>query len=264
LLAFATRERSQQRLECLRDINEWLKRGPDLNLMVPVKERSLEIFADEKRIDRLRGGRTSLFDEQLPLRSLACRICPIPLPVEIGPEVARGRPILVVENNDTWDSFCTWNRNASALSAVAYAGGGHGKGLAYDETFLDELLARCLASELLYFGDLDPMGISIGAGATRRRADRGVAPMNPAIELYSWLLEHGARQPFNSKHRSHEQDLAWLPMPLRADIHRLFVTGHRIPQESLGLRILMGGSPPLHWVLDRGERMEGLRSGGEF
>jgi hypothetical protein len=29
---------------------------PDLSLNVPIKERSLEIFRDEKRLDRLRAG----------------------------------------------------------------------------------------------------------------------------------------------------------------------------------------------------------------
>jgi hypothetical protein len=34
------------------------------------------------------------------------------------------------------------------FSAVAYAGGGNAKGLAYDETFIDELLDRYSATEL--------------------------------------------------------------------------------------------------------------------
>ena len=36
-------------------VNEWLKTDPDLALTVPIKERSLEIFGDEKRLDELRG-----------------------------------------------------------------------------------------------------------------------------------------------------------------------------------------------------------------
>jgi len=55
-MGFAATERSRLRLEAACCINEWLKTDPDLSLNVPIKERSLEIFRDEKRLDRLRAG----------------------------------------------------------------------------------------------------------------------------------------------------------------------------------------------------------------
>jgi hypothetical protein len=240
LLAFAASERNRLRLESAKRINEWLKSDPDLNLIVPIKERSLEIFGEEKRLDELRGSTTSLFG-QLSLAALACRVCPIPLPFEPGPGSARGQPILIIENNDTWASFSKWNGSAGRYAAVAYASGGHGKSLAYDESFIDELVDRFRATELLYFGDLDPAGLRIASCAAERRAQRGVLPLQPAAALYAWLLAHGVQTALRQTERASPGDLAWLSEDLRAGVEALFANGYRIPQESLGTRVLAAG-----------------------
>ncbi|QQO35341.1 hypothetical protein JJC00_06560 [Bradyrhizobium diazoefficiens] len=240
LLAFAARERNRLRLQSAKRINEWLKTDPDLSLVVPIKERSLEIFGDEKRLDQLRGGMTALFG-QLSLATLGCRVCPIPLPFEAGPDSAHGRPILIVENNDTWASFSEWNHVAGRYSAVAYAGGGHGKSLGYDETFIDELLDRFEAAQLFYFGDIDPAGLRIASRAAERRAGRGGLALQPMAPLYTWLLLHGTRTPLRSGERASQRDLAWLPEDLRDPVEALFAAGQRLPQESLGTRILSQG-----------------------
>ncbi len=245
LLSFAAGERNRLRLESAKRINEWLKSDPDLSLIVPIKERSLEIFGDEKRLDHLRGGTNNLFG-QVSLTSLGCRLCPIPLPFEAGPATARGQPILIVENNDTWASFSAWNRGAGRYAAVAYAGGGHGKSLAYDEMFIDELINRFRAEGLFYFGDLDPAGLRIASRAAERRAQRGGLPLEPAASLYAWLLNRGARTALRPNERATLADLAWLPEDLRGAVESLFADGHRIPQESLGTRVLTAGESPFH------------------
>lgn len=241
LLSFAATERHHLRLQSAKRINEWLKSDPDLTLIVPIKERSLEIFGDEKRLDQLRSGTTNLFG-RLSLAALGCRVCPIPLPFEAGPESASGQPILIVENNDTWASFSLWNRTVGRYAAVAYAGGGHGKSLAYDETFIDELLNRFKSTKLLYFGDIDPAGLRIARGAADRRAQRQALPLQPADMLYGWLLAHGTRTALQSTQRANSRDLAWLPDVLRTRVDTLFAEGLRIPQESLGTRALMTGA----------------------
>lgn len=241
LLGFAASERNRLRLEAAKQINEWLKNDPDLTLVVPIKERSLEIFGDEKRLDQLRGASDRLFG-QLTLAMIGCRVCPIPLPFEIGPPAAKGRPILIIENNDTWASFSAWNRAACRYSAVAYAGGGNAKSLAYDETFIDELLDRFAANALYYFGDIDPAGIRIGSGAAKRRSARQAVPLQPATPLYTWLLEHGRRTKLSNKERARQEDLDWLPVEVRPRVESLFSDGQRIPQESLGTQVLVGMS----------------------
>jgi len=237
LLGFAASERNRLRLEAAKHINEWLKTDPDLSLVVPIKERSLEIFGDEKRLDQLRAGTATLFG-QLPLAKLACRVCPVPLPFEPGPAAALGRPILVVENNDTWASFSAWNRTAARYSAVAYGGGGNAKSLQYDETFIDELLSRFQATALFYFGDLDPAGLRIASSAAQRRVARQALPLEPETKLYMWLLDHGCRTPLSSAEQASRDDLAWLPQHMGAAVEDLFAAGKRIPQEALGTQVL--------------------------
>jgi hypothetical protein len=241
LLSFGASERNRLRLESAKCVNEWLKSDPDLSFIVPIKERSLEIFGDEKRLDQLRGGTTTLFG-QLSLTALGCRVCPVPLPFEAGSSGARGRPILIVENNDTWASFSEWNRGAARYAAVAYSGGGHGKSLGYDEMFIDELLDRFEATELFYFGDIDPAGLRIASRAAVRRALRQVCPLQPAAALYGWLLAHGARTALKQTERASPADLAWLPQELRGAVDALFAARQRIPQESLGARVLATSS----------------------
>lgn len=120
LLAFAAQERNTRRLATLRLVNEWLKADPDLSYTVPIKERSLDIFGDEKRLDQLRTSNTHFFHGKLALTALACRICPTPLPCEEGPPEARGCPILIIENNDTWASFCAWNLEPNVGDVVGH------------------------------------------------------------------------------------------------------------------------------------------------
>jgi hypothetical protein len=235
LMGFAATERSRLRLEAACCINEWLKTDPDLSLNVPIKERSLEIFRDEKRLDRLRAG-SGCFLRRFSLSSLECRVCPIPLPFEAGPASAVGKPVLIVENNDSWVSFSIWNRSAARLSAVAHAGGGRAKSLAYDETFIDELVRRFQAQALYYLGDINPPGLRIASQAAQRRASRLVAPLQPAASLYSWPLEHGTRTLLAGSERVTEEDIAWLPSEMRALVTTLFASKQRVPQEALRTR----------------------------
>jgi hypothetical protein len=237
LLSFAASERNRLRLEAAKRINEWLKSDPDLTLIVPIKERSLEIFGDEKRLDQLRGSADTLFD-RVSLTALGCRVCPIPLPFEPGPASACGNPLLIIENNDTWASFSAWNRTTGRYSAVAYAAGGHGKSLAYDEAFIDELLSRFRAAAVFYFGDIDPAGLRIASRAAKRRENRHAVPLMPSVDLYTWLLAHGPRTPLMRQQRSLPDDIAWLPQQLRPEVEALFAARQRIPQEALGLRVL--------------------------
>ncbi|WP_456636334.1 Wadjet anti-phage system protein JetD domain-containing protein [Bradyrhizobium sp. USDA 10063] len=180
------------------------------------------------------------------LRELAV-VCPIPLPFEAGLSSAVGKHLLIVENNDSWVSFSMWNRSAARLSAVAYAGGGHAKSLAYDETFIDELIGRFQAEALYYFGDIDPAGLRIASQAAQRRALRLAPPLQPAASLYAWLLEHGTRTPLEASERATDEDLAWLPPNMRGLVTTLFASKQRVPQEALGTRVLMSGRVP-DWI----------------
>lgn len=85
-----------------------------------IKERSLQIFGDEKRLDALRT--TSLFrEDRLSLAALRCHTVPEPLGWQRGP--SRTGYVLVVENACTWETYARWNAGAGRYSAVVYGGG---------------------------------------------------------------------------------------------------------------------------------------------
>ena len=68
------------------------------NTSFPIKERSLEIFGDEKRLDALQS--TSLFRRRrLDLvKDLKCETIGEPLAWKRGPSKATSKPIIVIEN----------------------------------------------------------------------------------------------------------------------------------------------------------------------
>jgi hypothetical protein len=93
-------------------INDFLLRRRDSLTPVPIKERSLEIFGDEKRLDALRKG-ISLFMGQLPLAALGAFMVPLPLPYRQA--FAPGNPVLVVENHNSFLDFRRVEPGSQAL-----------------------------------------------------------------------------------------------------------------------------------------------------
>lgn len=237
-LAFAAHERHPTRRADLKAINTYLvsARGRDL-VFVPTSERSLQIFGDEKRLDQLRKGASTLFDGRVSLDDLGCFPVAPPLPFETPARRAVGQPILVLENHHSFESFRRWNHKVAAYAAIAYGGGNAFRQGAGN---LDDLIARTGADGAIYLGDLDPAGVRILMGVNATRAAESRMPLRPHRGLYRWLLMHGCRCPMDTA----------LPAALANGITELFskdivdgfldlwATGERIPQESFGLEQL--------------------------
>ena len=83
-------------------LQEFFARGGRQRPLVPIKERSLEIFGDEKRLDRLARGSALFGEGRLTPETLRCFIVPEPLPWTAGPNPSG--PTLVIENTATWHS----------------------------------------------------------------------------------------------------------------------------------------------------------------
>jgi len=123
-LRFCADARLSVSFEELEKIDHFLKHGGRNRLLVPIKERSLEIFGDEKRLDELYRG-SALFDtDRLTLESLRCFVVPEPLAWARGPEPSK--PLIVLENVATWDSYRRWklrvDRSAHELRFTRVAG----------------------------------------------------------------------------------------------------------------------------------------------
>ena len=240
VLAFAADERHPVRRADLKAINSFLVSARDRNLVpVPTRERSLQIFGNEKRLDDLRKGEQTLYDGRISLDALHCYPVAPPLPFETSGRPSAGRPLLVLENYHSYDSFRRWNREAALYAAVAYGGGNSFRQGAGN---LDELIVRTDAVSALYVGDLDPPGIEILLGVNDRRRAEGRIAVRPHLGLYRWLLAHGCRRPLGKVPR--DGLLARLGEEFSTGIAgalgELWADGQRIPQESFGLEQLHG------------------------
>lgn len=213
-------------------INDFLLRRRDSLTPVPIKERSLEIFGDEKRLDALRTG-TSLFTGRLSLRAIGAFLVPLPLPYRQAP--APGKPVLVVENHNSFWSLGEWNQTALRYSAVVY-----GAGEAFRSTgqALNQVLQEVHGHGAEYLGDLDPKGVGIPLDFNRAMADQGLC-VRPALDLYRWLLANG-RSREKSECRLAAGALAqdWLGPELGAALALRWEDGLWLPQESLGFEQL--------------------------
>ena len=239
-LAFASSERHPVRREHLKAINTFLlsRRGTTLS-RVPTNERSLHIFGDEKQLDTLRKGDTTLFNGRLSLDDLGCYAVTPPLAFEAIGERESGRPILVLENHHSYESFRRWNRQAATWAAIAYGGG---NAFRKSVGHLDDLIIQTGACAVFYLGDLDPAGIAILLGVRAQRPMTGAIAIAPHLGLYRWLLAHGHRRPLDAPTRpAAASDIATaFPPDLVEAFGSLWSENQRIPQESFGLEQLAG------------------------
>ena len=239
-LAFAADERHPVRRADLQAVNAFLLsvRGKE-PVPAPTRERSLQIFGDEKRLDDLRKGEPALFEGRVTLADLHCYPVAPPLPHESPPKRVPGRPILVLENYHSWDSFRRWNRETALYAAIAYGGGNAFRQGAGN---LDDLIYCTQAEGAMYLGDLDPAGARILIGVNRRRQSEGRTALRPHRGLYRWLLAHGHRRPLE---RAPEDGVVAgldeaFPADLAKALMELWSEGQRIPQESFGIEQLSG------------------------
>jgi hypothetical protein len=236
-LSFAASERHRATLDALHAINDWLKRNRGRPLpSVPVPERSLEIFGDEKRLDGLTEGE-SLFGGRLRLADLACARLP---PFLIWhPSRSASALVLVVENAAAFDSFRRFNERAGLWRAVVW---GAGNAFRRHHAGLNDIFAATGAGRALYFGDLDPRGVEILAAVMRERGD-----LRPHRRLYAALMarrmvrhEPGASvlaDRCSAALRAHLPDLAEAVLALWRD-------GMVLPQEGYGAQALVDDPGP--------------------
>jgi hypothetical protein len=230
-LGFWTELKDAQ-LESARLINEFLLARRGTLTLVPIKERSLQIFGDEKRLDSMRTGE-SIFSGRLGLVTLGAFVVPPPLPYRIAP--APGKPILIVENHNSYWSFGEWNQRALRYSAVVY---GAGEAFRSTGAALGVVLHEVAGIGAEYLGDLDPKGVRIPLDFNRLASSKD-PKVAPALEWYSWLLDNGTvrSRPECSSAES-QPALDWLGTELGARLATLWKEGVWLPQEGLGFEQL--------------------------
>ena len=239
-LSFAASERHPATLEALHAINSWLKRNRARTLQtVPVSERSLEIFGDEKRLDRLREGEV-LLGGRLRLSDLACERVP---PFLVWhPGRSSTTTVLVVENAAAFASFRRFNELAGLWRAVVW---GAGNAFRRNHAGLADIFAATGAERAVYFGDLDPKGVEILAAVMRER--RG--ELLPHRGLYTALVNGRMVRHESGVRRIADRSAADLRacLPELADgVLALWREGIVLPQEGYGIQCLIDDPTPAH------------------
>jgi len=216
---------------------------------VPHRERSLQLFGNEKRLDHLL--RTRLFTSgAITLQLLRCYIAPLPLTAQHTGNPGAEPGILIVENHATYASILRLARERSArhLSQSALAVGfGAGTQLVKAIAGIQQLSP--VPEKIWYFGDLDEEGLAIAQATAKAAAQSGLPQFRPAVPLYRSLLAHGVVQVGNRAVPSvRAQELTfWLEDTEVAEaVGALLTTGKRMAQEAVGYEILRDMS---QWTL---------------
>ena len=212
-------------------VNEFLRDLDSARPLIPVRERSLEIFGDEKRLEAIRGQRLyaiGVLGDEL-LRCFEVH------PPFVFQRVSDAPNALVLENHHTYDSACrVLKTDPRDVGVVVY---GAGRAFCASVTYLADLDPA--VKQAYYFGDLDPAGLSIPASAHLVGQAAGVAPVVPAVSLYRALLASPYRRPAGPVPAAAASVLvAWLPEEVQAETSELLTSGHWLPQEAVGLEVM--------------------------
>jgi hypothetical protein len=238
-LRFACTIRDARQLHVLLRVQQFLVNGGRQRLLVPAKERSVELFGKEKRLEMMKNG-TLFLPGRLTFELLRC--FPVPPPVFWGSSSVTGspRPVLVLENHSTYHSFRRWNQESCTFAAVVY---GSGDAMKTSATGLVEVV-RSLAwdNRFYYFGDIDPEGLLIPLAASAALSTVELPPFLPHRGCYRRLLERASdvSLPSGEKLGLPPECKMWLgDDQLISKIELWFGRGIRLPQELVGWEQLM-------------------------
>lgn len=233
-LAFVRDSRVSLPFEDLRLLHDFFTDCGTARRPVPIKERSLQIFGDEKRLDLVSA--TTLFrEDRLTLDHLRCFVVSEPLGWRRGPQ--REGPVLVIENAATWDSFCHWNESVRLFSAVVYGGGNR---FADSVGFLAEIFREIGGVRLVrYFGDLDVAGLRIPQRASAKAERMKLPGVFAYRTCYRWLLNTagGKSVPAGTDEVASRDECDWLGEDA-ADAWTVLSQGRRLAQEHLNAEVL--------------------------
>jgi hypothetical protein len=199
--------------------------------VVPLRERSLDIFGDEKLLETVVLG--PLFGPgRLSMELLECEPCWPP----VDQAVLGEGPWLVVENYTTYVS----------VSRRAQAGGFDGRVVWGSGNQVGTRLAALAAAgerpeRCFYFGDVDAGGFRVARSAFVRARTLGFGALLPAWRLYRLTLDIGRRRPVRGTTLAPET-LEWLREWLGPELGpraaEVVAAGERIVQEHVGTEVL--------------------------
>ena len=202
-------------------IQRFLAEGGASRAHAPIKERSFDIFGDEKRLEGLQHSTILFGTGKLDLELLRCYVVS---PTPVAERFTGGIGILILENEATFDSFCRLSRHKPVFALVVY---GRGHEIQKCAPYLHREAVRAGMTEILYFGDVDRRGLEIPRQLALNPAV-GVR-VGPLVAAYEAILRHTPRstQPM-------PVCCDWLPPDLAARAATIILENRRLPQEAFG------------------------------
>lgn len=211
--------------------DHWLRHGGRAAPHIPIRERSLEIFGDEKALDKLKKT-TPFSDGRISLDIFRCFPVPVPI-IHEWCEDAKSRVGIVIENSTTYDTICRWNRLRKRYVFVAWGAGG---GFESSWEGLIEFKKHGI-TECEYFGDIDKNGILIPYRVSEDMAAEGLTLKlsQPLYRLLLSLCPSGLAMKKKNENPLQRLAAEWLERQVgqedAANIVQLLASNKRIPQE---------------------------------
>lgn len=219
-------------------VASFLRDGGATRPSVPVRERSLELFGDEKKLDALTA--TRLFTSgALTLDLLRCHSVPIPFVSQWVPGISdpRGTALLIAENHHTYVSLLEVTRRRAAVGGLGRHVG-YGTGGQFPSAVLSVPLLSPIPERIVYFGDVDLKGLQIPVSANAAAASSGLPSVVPALPLYELLFELQRERPASPVAPKHAANVAGWLGPFADRAAAVLVAGVRLPQEAVGYDVL--------------------------
>lgn len=233
---------SRVQLDDLAVINGWLARGGPNGTVLPLRERSYDIFKDEKRLDLLVGG--ALFRPgRLTLEHLGAAVVHPPFVAE---RVSLATGLLVVENHNTyWSVLAAAHAHVAAGANCRFGWIAYGAGRQLEGSIGSAHALHPAPTEIRYFGDLDADGIDIPLNTSQVAAGTGLPSVVAHPPLYDLLVELGHRRPAISKTAVPAAAATWLGHELAERVPTVLAGAERIAQEAVN-RLVLGSTA--HWL----------------
>ncbi|MGW0249874.1 Wadjet anti-phage system protein JetD domain-containing protein [Nocardia goodfellowii] len=219
-------------------INSWIPRRT--GAIEPMRERSLDIFDDEKALDTIVTSRM-FGPDRLTWQLLASFPCWPP----VEQSVVGDGDWIIVENYTTYYSLALCAAEKEFDGRIIW---GSGNQVA---TRLSALADTPRPRRCWYFGDIDAGGFRVARAAVNRAEQLGLPALEPAIGLYQLALANGRRRGDESRRKPGASSLGWIrswvPGPLGAKLAGVVDARQRIVQESVG-SLVLATTTPAEWT----------------
>jgi len=217
-------------------VDAWFKKTRGIQISKkPIRERSLDIFNDEKALDALAATvpfKTAL----ITLDTVGCYYLPEPVPWLPGPVGSESNYGICVENATTYNTLCRFNRDAGLWGFVLY---GRGNSFASMADGVMSAMESYGHNRLMYFGDADLEGIEIAARGAKRLLNSGVK-VKLESRLYNLLIKYGKLAPSKTGGEVSKDAAKMLAEAELSGLSDIFKRYQRIAQEWVGMEALSG------------------------